>query len=138
MFVVVTCAYALLMGVLRPRLEPSTRLLASVVLAATLTACAELGAQVWSLQWHLHAGVYAGLIALQCFVLEHNGFFQESRRDRLRLCAGFGAMMVGLGLLRGFIGDSGLHLATLAPGGFILLGLLIAARQACLRSTSSI
>jgi electron transport complex protein RnfE len=138
MFVVVTCAYALLMGVLRPRLEPSTRLLASVVLAATLTACAELGAQVWSLQWHLHAGIYAGLIALQCVVLEHNGFFQESRRDRLRLCAGFGALMVGLGLLRGFIGDSGLHLATLAPGGFILLGLLIAARQACLRSTSSI
>ena len=138
MFVVVTSVYGLVMGVLRPRLVPSTRVLACVVLAATLTACAELGAQVWSLQWHQRAGIYAGLIALQCVVLEHNGFFQESRLDRLRLCGWFGALMLGLGLLRGFIVDSGLHLATLAPGGFILLGLLIAARQACLRSTSSI
>ena len=138
MFVVVTSVYGLVMGVLRPRLVPSTRVLACVVLAATLTACAELGAQVWSLQWPQRAGIYAGLIALQCVVLEHNGFFQESRLDRLRLCGWFGALMLGLGLLRGFIVDSGLHLATLAPGGFILLGLLIAARQACLRSTSSI
>ena len=138
MFVVVTSVYGLVMGVLRPRLVPSTRVLACVVLAATLTACAELGAQVWSLQWHQRAGIYAGLIALQCVVLEHNGFFQESRLDRLRLCGWFGALMLGLGLMRGFIVDSGLHLATLAPGGFILLGLLIAARQACLRSTSSI
>jgi len=94
-------------------------------------------------------------------VLEHTGFFQSAWRDRLRLCGLFGALMAGLGVLRELIGngtfgshlpwltgtaqadwqgwvltaDGGLHLATLVPGGFILLGLLIAAHQAWTRST---
>ncbi|MHC8328600.1 Rnf-Nqr domain containing protein [Pseudomonas sp. LB1P83] len=137
MFFVVINAYDVSMGALRSRLIPSTRLLASILLAATLTSCAELAAQVGSLQWHQHVGIYTGLIAVQCVVLEHNGFFQESRLDRLRLCSLFGALMVGLGLLRELIGTGGLHLATLVPGGFILLGLLIAAWQAWNRPTPS-
>ncbi|MHC8396581.1 Rnf-Nqr domain containing protein [Pseudomonas sp. LB3P93] len=137
MFFVVINAYDISMGVLRSRLVPSTRLLASILLAATLTSCAELAAQVGSLQWHQHVGIYAGLIAVQCVVLEHNGFFQGSRLDRLRLCSLFGALIVGIGLLRELIGTGGLHLATLVPGGFILLGLLIAAWQAWNRPTPS-
>ncbi|MET0774290.1 MAG: Rnf-Nqr domain containing protein [Pseudomonas mandelii] len=137
MFFVVINAYDISMAALRSRLIPSTRLLASILLAATLTSCAELAAQVGSLQWHQHAGIYAGLIAVQCVVLEHNGFFQEPRLDRLRLCGLFGALLVGLGLLREVIGNGGLHLATLVPGGFILLGLLIAAWQAWHRPTPS-
>ena len=137
MFFVVINVYDVSMAALRSRLIPSTRLLASVLLAATLTSCAELAAQVLSLQWHQHAGIYAGLIAVQCVVLEHNGFFQESRLDRLRLCGVFGALMVGLGLLRELIGNGGLHLATRVPGGFILLGLLLAAWQAWHRPTPS-
>ncbi|MHC8337848.1 Rnf-Nqr domain containing protein [Pseudomonas sp. HLT2-19-2] len=163
MFIVVINAFGVCMGALRSRLLPATHLLAGVLLAATLTSCAELAAQLWSLQWHHHVGFYAGLIALQCVVLENTGFFQSARRDRLRLCGLFGALMAGLGLLRELIGngtlgshlpwlagtaqvdwqgwvltaDGGLHLATLAPGGFILLGLLIAARQAWTRSTPS-
>lgn len=163
MFVVVISAFGLGMNILRPRLLPATHLWASVLLSATLTSCAELGAQVWSLQWHHQIGIYAALLALQCVVLEHNGFFQSTWRDRLRLYGLFGALMVGLGLLREFIGfgtlghhlswlvaathaqwqgwglttDGGLRLATLAPGGFILLGLLIAAWQAWHRPTPS-
>lgn len=163
MFIVVISALGVSMGALRSRLIPATHLLVSVMLAATLTSCAELAAQVWSLQWHQHVGFYAGLIALQCVVLEHTGFFQSAWRDRLRLCGLFGALMAGLGLLRELIGsgtlgshlpwltgtaqadwqgwvltaDGGLRLATLVPGGFILLGLLIAARQAWTRSTPS-
>lgn len=163
MLIVVISAFGVSMGALRSRLIPATHLLASVLLAATLTSCAELAAQVWSLQWHQHVGFYAGLIALQCVVLEHTGFFQSAWRDRLRLCGLFGALMAGLGLLRELIGsgtlgshlpwlagtaqtdwqgwvltaDGGLRLATLVPGGFILLGLLIAARQAWTRSTPS-
>jgi len=163
MFVVVISAFGVSMGALRSRLVPETRLLASVLLAATLTSCIELAAQVWSLQWHQHVGFYAGLIALQCVVLEHTGFHQSAWRDRLRLSGLFGALMVSLGLLRELIGsgilgshlpwlagtaqtdwqgwvltaDGGLRLVTLAPGGFILLGLLIAARQAWTRSTPS-
>ena len=161
MFIVVISAFGVSMGALRSRLVPETRLLASVLLAATLTSCTELAAQIWSLQWHQHVGLYAGLIALQCVVLEHTGFFQSAWRDRLRLFGLFGALMAGLGMLREFIGngtfgshlpwlagtaqgdwqgwvmtaDGGLHLATLVPGGFILLGLLIAAHQAWTRST---
>jgi electron transport complex protein RnfE len=137
MFIVVISAFGASMAALRSRLIPAARLFAGVLLAATLTGCAELAAQVWSLQWHQHSGFYAALIALQCIVLEHTGFFQSAWRERLRLCVLFGALMVGLGLLREFLGDAGLRLATLAPGGFILLGLLIAAWQAWPRPTPS-
>ncbi|MDR8365672.1 Rnf-Nqr domain containing protein [Pseudomonas sp. JL3] len=159
MFALVLSAYGVSMGVLRSRLIPATHLLACLLLAATLTSCVELAMQAWSLQWHQPLSLYAGLIALQCVVLEHNGYFHSTWRDRLRLCGLFGALMVGLGLLRELLGngtlgshlswmagatqpdwqgwtlidDGGLHLATLAPGGFILLGLLIAAHQAWTR-----
>jgi len=136
MFIVVISAFGVSMGALRSRMVPATRLLASVLLAAALTSCAELAAQAWSLQGHRHLGIYAGLIALQCVVLEHTGFFQSAWRDRLRLCGVFGALMAGLGLLRELLGNGSLHLATLAPGGFILLGLLIAAWQAWTRPTT--
>ncbi|MDD0998095.1 NADH:quinone oxidoreductase [Pseudomonas sp. TNT2022 ID1044] len=163
MFVGVITAFGLAMNALRPRLLAATRLWASVLLAATLTSCAELGAQMWSLQWHQQTGIYAALLALQCVVLEQNEFFQNSWRARLRLYGLFGGLMVGLGLLRELIGygtlgnhlswllattkaqwqgwvltaDGGLRLATLTPGGFILLGLLIAAWQAWHRPTPS-
>ncbi|BCX70296.1 MULTISPECIES: Rnf-Nqr domain containing protein [Pseudomonas] len=163
MFIVVISVFGLGMNALRSRLFPGAHLLASVLLAATLTSCAELGLQVWSLQWHQQAGIYTALIALQCVVLEQAGFFQRAWRDRLRLCGLFGALMVGLGLLRELMGngtlgshlpwllaatqadwqgwvlttDGGLRLATLAPGGFILLGLLVAAWQARQRAPST-
>ncbi|MBK5356425.1 NADH:quinone oxidoreductase [Pseudomonas sp. TH41] len=135
MFIVVISAFGVSMGALRSRVVPATHLLAGVLLAAALTSCAELAAQAWSLQGHRHLGIYAGLIALQCVVLEHTGFFQSAWRDRLRLCGVFGALLVGMGLLRELLGGS-FHLAALAPGGFILLGLLIAAWQAWPRPTT--
>ncbi|MFY0730390.1 Rnf-Nqr domain containing protein [Pseudomonas sp. NFX15] len=156
MFLVVSGLFSLVMGALRTRLVPATRLLASVLLAATLTSCAELMAQAWSLQWQQQLGIYAALIALQCVVLEHTGFYQQNWQRRLRLNGAFIALMITLGLLRELIGngtlgshpvwlpgampidwqgwvltaDGGLRLVTLTPGGFILLGLLIAAWQA--------
>ena len=156
MFLVVTRLFSVAMGALRSRLAPATRLLASILLAATLTSCAELMAQAWSLQWQQHLGLYGALIALQCVVLEHSGYFQQGWHQRLRLDGLFAALMIALGLLRevigngtfgnhlswlfgtthadwqgwGLVADGGLHLATLVPGGFILLGLLIAAWQA--------
>lgn len=156
MFLVVTQLFGLAMGALRSRLVPATRMLASILLAATLTSCAELMAQAWSLQWQQHLGIYGALIALQCVVLEHTGVFQSDWRQRLRLNSLFATLMITLGLLRELIGngtlgnhlswlfgatqtdwhgwvlvaDGGLRLTTLVPGGFIMLGLLIAAWQA--------
>ena len=137
MFMVVTLAFGLSMNAVRSRLMPATHLMIGVLLAATLTGCAQIAARAWSLQWHQHLGIYPGLIALQCVILDHSGFFQSNWRDRLRLCVLFGALMVGLGLLRELLGTSGVRLATLAPGGFILLGSLIAAWRAWARPTSS-
>jgi electron transport complex protein RnfE len=163
LFVLVVTAFGLSMAVLRARMLPTTHLLASVLLAATWTSCAQLAAQIWSLPWHQHLGIYAGLVALQCVVLEHAGFFRRARVERLKLCALSGALLTGFGLLREFIGngtfgnhfswlagakqpdwqgwlllaDGGLRLVTLAPGGFILLGLLLAAWQAWHRSPPS-
>ena len=135
MFIVVVATYGASMALLRARLVPAARLLASILLAATLTSCAELAAQAWSLQWHQPMGIYAGLIALQCVVLEHTGFFHNAARDRLRLSLQFGALMLSLGALRTLLDGSDWRLATLAPGGFILLGLLLAAWQAWPRRT---
>jgi len=79
MFIVVSSVFGLCMVALRARLMPATQVVAGVVLAATLTSCAELGVQAWSLQWHQHMGIYAGLIALQCVVMDQTGFFPAYR-----------------------------------------------------------
>lgn len=137
LFALIVSAYGFGMALLRPRLEQTARLIAGILLAATLTSCAQIALQAWSLEWHRHAGIYIGLIALQCLVLDHTGFFQGTWRQRLRLCGLFGALMLGLAALRELIGLGGLHLATLVPGAFILLGLLIAAWQALPRQPPS-
>lgn len=138
MFVLVVSAFGLASNLLRARLVPNTWRVVCVLIAATLTSCAELAAQAWWLPWHQHVGVYAGLIGLQCVVLEHSGFFQTRWRDRLRLCLLFGGLMFSVSLLRQLLGSVELGLALLAPGGFILLGLLLAAWQAWQRPAAPI
>jgi electron transport complex protein RnfE len=156
MFVIVINLFGLGIGVLRPKLMPTAHLPASVLLAAALTSCAVLAVQAWALPWHHHTGLYGALLAWLCVALEQEGHFHATRPERLRLYSLFGVLMVCLGLLRELIGngtvgshlswlagaaqrdgsgwvlfaDGGLHLATFAPGGFILLGLILAAWQA--------
>ncbi|UQS17859.1 Rnf-Nqr domain containing protein [Pseudomonas sp. HS6] len=151
MFAVVVSLYGLCMAPLRSRLSSDSLLPVSLVLAATLAACAEILLQRAAVQWHLMISLYAGLIGLQCTILEHNGFFRLSSRGRLKLCSLFATLMTLLAVLRELLGQGsighhlsdhwlglplfsdGLHFATLAPGAFILLGLLLAARQAWTR-----
>lgn len=154
MFAVVVGAYDLCMSFLRSRLTPAANWSAALLLAATLTSCAEVFAQRWFLPWHQAFGLYAGLIALQCLVLEHNGFFRQTPSERLKLSGMFSALMVILAVVRELAGQGrlgrglleqwqglvlfseGLPLATLVPGALIMLGLLLAARQAWTRSNS--
>lgn len=154
MFATVIGVYGLCMSVLRPRLTNNSVLLASVLLAATFSACADLFAQRWFLSWQQTFGLYTSLIALQCVMLEHNGFWRLSRGERFKLCGMFGGLMLGLAGLRELVGhgslgrglfehwpgfvvfSQGLHLITLIPGAFILLALLLAARQAMIRPNS--
>ena len=154
MFASVVGLYGLCMPVLRSRLTGTSALLASLLLAATFTSCADLLAQRWFLPWQQTFGLYAGLIALQCVVLEHKGFWRSSLVERLKLCGMFGGLMLLLAGLRELIGhgslgrglsedwpgfvvfSEGLHLITLIPGAFILLALLLAARRALTRPHS--
>jgi electron transport complex protein RnfE len=154
MFAVVVGAYGLCMSFLRSHLTPAATWSAALLLAATLTSCAEVFAQRWFLAWHQAFGLYAGLIALQCLVLEHNGFFRQTPSERLKLSGMFSALMVILAVVRELAGQGrlgrgllehwqglvlfseGLPLATLVPGALIMLGLLLAARQAWTRSNS--
>mgnify|MGYP006149509621 FL=1 len=139
---------------LRSRLSGNNLMLASLLLAATLTSCANILAQRWALQWQQSLGIYAGLIALQCVVLEYNGFFRQALVQRLQFFGLSSGLLLALAALRelfgqGYIGrglaehwqglvlfNQGLHLLTLVPGAFIVLGLLLAARQAWTRSTA--
>lgn len=126
----ISIGHGLAMGLLRPRLTIHQRHLASLILAAALTACASLVAQAWAPESYRPSSLYMGWIALSCVVLEHDRVFVESRWPGHAQLAGlFGLSMVGLGALRELIGH-GTPLAQLTPGGFLLLGLLLAARQA--------
>jgi Na+-translocating ferredoxin:NAD+ oxidoreductase subunit E len=126
----VILGHGLAMSLIRPRLTAYQRLLASVVLAATLAACAGFAAQAGALELYQPLSLYFGWIALSCVVLEREGFFVEPFWSaRLRLAGMFGLWMIVLGALRELIGQ-GIPMILLAPGGFILLGLLLAAHQA--------
>lgn len=151
---VVVVIYGACIGPLRSRLSGNNLMLASLLLAATLTSCANILAQRWALQWQQSVGIYAGLIALQCVVLEYNGFFRQAFAQRLKFFGLSSGLLLALAALRelfgqGHIGrglsehwqglilfNEGLHLLTLVPGAFIVLGLLLAARQAWTRSNA--
>ncbi len=140
--------FAVCMSPLRERLTGTRALLASLILAATLTSCANIMAQRWFLSWQQTSELYIGLIALHCVVLEYDGAFREPVAVSLIRCALFGALMLVVGGLREIIGygslgrglsehwqglvlfPDGLQLFTLVPGAFVLLGLLLAVRQA--------
>jgi len=151
---VVLTTYSICIGPLRLRLSGNGLLLASLLLAATLTSCADILAQRWALQWQQSLGIYAGLIALQCVVLEYNGFFRQAFAERLSFFGLSSALLLALAALRELFGQGhigrglsehwqglvlfsdGLHLLTLVPGAFIVLGLLLAVRQAWTRSNA--
>lgn len=130
-WLLVMLGHTLAMNLVRPLLTTSQRLIACVVLAATLTACTTLLAQAWALELYQPLVIYMGWIALSCVMLEHEReLVGLGWSGRLRLAGLFGLFLTGLGTLRELLAASGLSLATLVPGGFILLGLVLAVWQA--------
>ncbi|WP_419735283.1 Rnf-Nqr domain containing protein [Pseudomonas sp. COR18] len=148
---------------LKPWLNPGLAWPAQTLLAAASASLVSLGLQVWSWELQQALGFYLALLGVQCLALEHLGFFRAGGlRENIHLFAGFGALSICLGLLRELLADgtlfahlqwwigsappepvrvfaaaSGLRLAGLMPGAFLLLGLLLALKQAwTLRSTS--
>jgi electron transport complex protein RnfE len=123
-WVLISLAHGSAMTFLRTRLSVRQQLLASIVLAATMTACA-----AWMLERHDALSLYIGWIALSCVTLERLTVVETRMLAHLRLAGQFGLLIISLGALREMIGAS-VPLALLVPGGFILLGLLLAAYQA--------
>jgi electron transport complex protein RnfE len=140
---------------MRPLLNPGSHLLASALVAAALVSCAELVLQAQALTLYRGLGIYLTLIGTHCVLSECTGDVSDGRpRNYPTLIALFSVLMLILGLLRELLGNGtlfshtqwlfgaraahwevsvfsgGLHLALLAPGGFILLGLILAARNA--------
>lgn len=123
--VLVVTLYGLVMAGVRSRLSAPLRLIASLMLAATLVSVVQLLLQAFALTTYQQLGLYLAMISVQCVVLEHGGFFAAGQhKARLRLFGLFAALLILLGLLRAGTAT------TFMPAGFILLGLLLAGFQA--------
>ncbi len=152
---IVIGAYGLLSRTLKPWTHPDLAELTSILLAATLVSCLSLGLQAWAWELQQALGIYPALLSLQCLLLERLGAFERRNlANGVALLASLGAGLLLMGTLRELLGNGtllehlrwlaptasepprlwavqdGLRLVTLTPGAFILLGLLLAARQA--------
>ncbi|MDU9390136.1 Rnf-Nqr domain containing protein [Pseudomonas sp. zfem002] len=128
-----------LMTPLRSRLDTTSSRLASILLAALVVTCQTLALQAWALELRQALGIYPELIAVSCLLFEQSlGNAGQWRRVAM-LLAGYSALFLLLGCSRellasgalhlsftGGSGSTGLHLASLAPGALLLLGLLLA------------
>lgn len=119
--------HQLLLAPLRQRLASWTYVLASLLLLAALASCLQLALRAWLLPLALALGHYPALLCLQCLAFDH----LLPGQGRWRVLAGHHCALLATCLLLGasrqwLAGGSGLHLATLAPGGLLLLGLLLA------------
>lgn len=127
--VLIVALYGLGMHTLRNRLGERMQLMASLLIAATLVSWVQLLLQAFALPLYQQLGIYLALISVQCVLLEFSGFFEAGQgKARVQLFGLFGVLLVTLGILRGLIGSG--SVTALAPVGFILLGLLLAGRQA--------
>jgi len=116
-----------LLAPLRRPLVAAPRLMASVLLLAALASCLQLGLRAWALPLALALGHYPALLSLQCLSADY--LLPETGRWRC-LAIHLGSLLVLcvlLGACRQWLATGpNLHLASLAPGGLILLGLLLA------------
>lgn len=115
-----------LMTPLRNVLAPLSRLYASVMLAASLATCLQLGLRAWSLPLALTLGYYPTLLALPCLAIDL--LLPATGRWRpllINLC-GLPLACLVLATARQLANDwLGLHITQLAPGALMLLGLLL-------------
>ncbi|AYG46368.1 NADH:quinone oxidoreductase [Pseudomonas sp. Leaf58] len=119
--------HQLLLAPLRQRLASWAYVVASLLLLAALACCVQLALRAWLLPLALALGHYPALLCLQCLAADH--LLPNPRRWRLlsRFVCAFFATCLLLGASRQWLAEvAGLHLASLAPGALLLLGLLLA------------
>lgn len=125
--VLMSSLHQLLLAPLRQRLATWTYVLASLLVLAALASCLQLALRAWLLPLALALGHYPALLCLQCLAIDH----LLPGQGRWRVLAGHHCALLAtcllLGASRQWLADgTGLHLTTLAPGGLLLLGLLLA------------
>ncbi|MGE7989880.1 Rnf-Nqr domain containing protein [Pseudomonas sp. NPDC089554] len=116
-----------LMAPLRQALQGPLRLVASLAIAAALATCLQLALRAWALPVALSLGHYPALLCLYCVAADSH--LPASRRWRALVLhlAGLMTLCLVLGACRqGLAQVANLHLASLAPGALMLLGLLLA------------
>ncbi|MNC54937.1 electron transport complex RsxE subunit [compost metagenome] len=121
------CLHQLLLAPLRKHMASWAYVLASLLLLAALASCLQLAMRAWLLPLAIALGHYPALLCLQCLASDH--LLPDQRRWRL-LATHLGAVFaicLLLGASRQWLADHAeLHLASLAPGALLLLGLLLA------------
>ncbi len=147
-------------SLLRPLLRPETRIAAFVLIIASLVTIVDLFLHAVFFDLHRVLGIFVPLIVTNCAIVGRAETFASrhdplrAATDGLTTGLGFAAVLVTLGAVRELVGrgslladahllfgeagrglqiqlfDSGFLLATLPPGAFFALGLLIAARNA--------
>lgn len=146
-------------SLLRPLLRPEIRILAFVLVIASLVTVIDLYMHAYFFDLHRTLGIFVPLIVSNCAILARAELF-ASRTDPLRAAldglatgAGFALVLCLLGGLRELLGqgtllsdawmlfgdgarglewriaDNGFLLLSLSPGAFMTLGLIIAARN---------
>ncbi|TDF82772.1 Rnf-Nqr domain containing protein [Pseudomonas sp. H9] len=137
--VLLIALHHLAMGALQRWLTARGRVLASVLLAATLVTCLELSLRAWALPLYQALSPYPALIAVQCLIFEQAQGEKRRWSETARLLAGFAALCIALGICREVLANwAEIRLAALLPGAFLLLGLLLALyNRVCLRRAPS-
>lgn len=125
--VLMNSLHQLLLAPLRQRLATWAYVLASLLLLAALASCLQLALRAWLLPLALALGHYPALLCLQCLATDH--LLPDQGRWRLlaRYLYAVLASCLLLGASRQWLAEiAGVHLASLAPGALLLLGVLLA------------
>ncbi|RWU22434.1 NADH:quinone oxidoreductase [Pseudomonas alkylphenolica] len=125
----------LLLNPLQRWLEPRARMVASVLLAAMLATCLDLGLRAWALPLYQSLSPYPALIAVQCVVFQYAQGEQRRWQSVAQWLGAFAGLCVALGACREVLaGWASIRLVALLPGALLLLGLLLALyNRVCLR-----
>ncbi len=149
----------LIVALLRQQIKDSIRLPALVLIIASLVTLTELLMQAYTYQLQLILGIFLPLIVTNCLILARAEAYAKKHpvllalKDALAMGLGFLWVLLLLGMLREAIGqaslfadmhllfgdsakswkvtfaESGILLALLPPGAFILLGLISALKN---------
>lgn len=126
---------AVAVSALRHLVPAAARLPCFVLVIATLTASVTMVAEAFAFSVYAKVALFLQLVVTNCMILGRIEQFASRQPaplallDALGTAAGFALALLALAVARQTLGQA-VPLATLAPGGFIVAGLLLAAARA--------